>query len=42
LKKIAFALLAVSVLATPALSQSLGEKTGINAMTGTAPKTEDL
>lgn len=42
MKKIALALLAVSVLAAPAYSQSIGEKTGINSMTGIAPKTEDF
>ena len=42
LKKIALAFLAAGLLATPALSQSIGEKTGINAMIGTAPKTEDF
>jgi putative membrane protein len=41
-KKIALALVAISVIATPALSQSLGEKTGINSITGTAPKTQDF
>jgi putative membrane protein len=41
-KKVALALVAAGLLATPALSQSLGEKTGINAITGTAPKTADF
>jgi putative membrane protein len=31
-----------AVVATPALAQSVGEKTGVNSMLGIAPKTEDF
>jgi putative membrane protein len=34
--------LAVVALTVPALAQSIGEKTGINSLTGTAPKTVDF
>jgi len=33
---------AVLLLATPVLAQSIGEKTGVNAALGIAPKTEDF
>lgn len=42
MKVFLLALTTISVLAVPAFAQSLGEKTGINALTGTAPKTEDF
>jgi putative membrane protein len=42
MKVCVLALAAVSLLAVPAFAQSVGEKTGINAMTGSAPKTEDF
>ncbi len=42
MKKIVLAFTAVSLLAAPAFAQSMGEKTGLNAMTGAAPKTEDF
>ncbi|WFU20468.1 DUF4142 domain-containing protein [Bradyrhizobium sp. CB3481] len=34
--------LALALLATPAMAQSLGEKTGINATLGISPATEDF
>ena len=34
--------LALALLATPAMAQSIGEKTGINSTLGIAPKTEDF
>jgi len=34
--------LALALLATPAMAQSVGEKTGINATLGIAPATEDF
>ncbi len=47
MKKVPFLLaataaLGMSALAWPALAQSIGEKTGVNAMTGTAPSTQDF
>ena len=42
MKKLVLAFTAVSLLAAPAFAQSMGEKTGLNAMTGAAPKTEDF
>jgi putative membrane protein len=42
MKHLVLALCATSLLATPALSQSIGEKTGVNAIVGIAPKTEDF
>jgi putative membrane protein len=42
MKVFLLALTTISVLAVPAFGQSVGEKTGINAMIGTAPKTEDF
>jgi putative membrane protein len=42
MKKFVLAFAAVSLLATPAFSQSVGEKTGINALIGVAPTTEDF
>ena len=42
MKVCVLALAAVSLLAVPVFAQSIGEKTGINAMTGSAPKTEDF
>ena len=34
--------LALVLLGTPAMAQSVGEKTGVNSMLGIAPKTEDF
>ena len=42
MKVCVLALAAVSLLAVPVFAQSIGEKTGINAMTGSAPKNEDF
>jgi putative membrane protein len=36
------AALAAALISTPALAQSVGEKTGINSALGIAPKTEDF
>ena len=36
------ALTTLTMLACPSIAQSVGEKTGINAMTGTSPSTEDF
>ena len=37
-----FAIIAAIVLATPALAQSVGEKTGVNAVLGVSPSTADF
>jgi putative membrane protein len=43
MRKLIIALAAAGCLLTgPSFAQSMGEKTGINAMIGTAPKTEDF
>lgn len=42
MKTMVAAITALGFLLAPALAQSVGEKTGMNAMTGTAPKTEDF
>lgn len=42
MRKMLLLLTAGAFLAAPAFGQSIGEKTGINAMTGVAPKTEDF
>jgi putative membrane protein len=42
MKRLALIILAVSLLAPAAFAQSLGEKTGVNALIGTAPSTEDF
>jgi putative membrane protein len=42
MKNFIVALCAFGLLATPALAQSVGEKTGINSVAGIAPKTEDF
>lgn len=41
MKKIAL-MIAMSLMATPALAQGLGEKTGVNALIGKAPSTADF
>jgi putative membrane protein len=42
MKVILAAATAITVLSTPVLAQSLGEKTGINSVLGIAPKTADF
>ena len=42
MKSLILAFTAVGLLAAPAHAQSVGEKTGVNAMIGIAPKTEDF
>lgn len=42
MKKILLAAAAVAALSLPASAQGLGEKTGINKLTGAAPSTEDF
>lgn len=42
MKKAVLAFATFAFVATPALAQSLGEKTGVNSMLGIAPKTEDF
>jgi putative membrane protein len=42
MKKLVLAFAALTLLVAPALAQSMGEKTGVNAMARTAPKTEDF
>jgi putative membrane protein len=42
MKTIIFAALGVSLIAGAAMAQSLGEKTGVNSLTGTAPSTQDF
>jgi putative membrane protein len=42
MKKIAVALAACMLAATPALAQSTGEKTGVNSALGITPKTADF
>jgi putative membrane protein len=43
MRKLFIAITAVGCLLTgPSFAQSMGEKTGVNAMIGTAPKTEDF
>ncbi len=41
-RTILYAAIGALLLAQPALAQSMGEKTGLNKMTGVAPKTEDF
>src|ERR671910_605194 len=40
--KIFALVVAATVLGMPALAQSIGERAGINSLTGAAPKTEDF
>lgn len=42
MKRLVLALALTSLVNLPAIAQSVGEKTGINAMTGAAPKAEDF
>lgn len=42
MKKALLALACVGLLGTPAMAQSVGEQTGVNAVLGVAPKTEDF
>lgn len=42
MKNIVVALLLTGLLVSPALAQSLGEKTGVNSALGITPKTEDF
>jgi putative membrane protein len=42
MKTLVLAFAAATLMAAPAFAQSVGEKTGINAMTGTAPSTQDF
>jgi putative membrane protein len=42
MKRLVLAFAAVLLLTGPVLGQSVGEKTGVNTLTGTAPKTEDF
>jgi putative membrane protein len=42
MKTLVLAFAAVWLLTGPVLGQSIGEKTGVNALTGTAPKTGDF
>jgi len=42
MKRSLLAFACISLLATPAMAQSVGEKTGVNSVLGVAPKTEDF
>lgn len=42
MKKAVLALALLTIVASPALAQSMGEKTGVNSVLGIAPKTEDF
>ncbi len=42
MKTLILAFAVATLIAAPAFAQSMGERTGINAMTGAAPKTEDF
>jgi putative membrane protein len=42
MKKAVLALAILTIVGSPALAQSIGEKTGVNSALGIAPKTEDF
>jgi putative membrane protein len=42
MKKAVLALALLTIVASPALAQSIGEKTGVNSALGIAPKTQDF
>jgi len=42
MKKAALAFALLTIITSPALAQSVGEKTGVNSALGIAPKTEDF